>query len=166
MITCKKSYIDVPFAHRQHRHGGQCALVHGHNWSITLTFGCHEPDENGFVVDFGKLKYIRSWIDEHLDHACVFAADDPLREQLTSVGGPEVWKVFVVENCSCEGLARHLFEVFDPMVRATTNGRAFVVAVEVGEDSKNSACHSVTTGAGAFVPERHSSPSEHCPYST
>jgi 6-pyruvoyltetrahydropterin/6-carboxytetrahydropterin synthase len=166
MITCKKSYIDIPFAHRQHLHGGQCALIHGHNWSITLTFGCHEPDENGFVVDFGKLKYIRSWIDEHLDHACVFGADDPVREQLTSVGGPEVWKVFVVENCSCEGLARHLFDVFNPMVGTASDGRAFLLNVEVGEDSKNSASYSVASDVGDFSRELDSSASEHRPYLT
>jgi 6-pyruvoyltetrahydropterin/6-carboxytetrahydropterin synthase len=82
MITCQKTYSDIPWAHRQHRHDGHCALIHGHNGSITLTFGCHAPDENGFVVDFGKLKFLQRWIDETLDHACVFSTEDPLREAL------------------------------------------------------------------------------------
>lgn len=141
MITCTKTYADIPFAHRQHRHDGLCRLVHGHNWSLTLTFGCLQPDENGFVVDFGKLKFLKDWITKHLDHACVFNRDDPLREALTAVGGAEVWKTYVVESCSCEGLARHLFELFDAMVRGDTNGRAFLVAIEVEEDSKNSGAY-------------------------
>ena len=141
MITCRKTYADIPFAHRQHKHAGHCALIHGHNWTITLTFGCHEPDANGFVVDFGDLKYLKRWIDEHLDHACVFNADDPLRETLVAAGGPAVWKSFVVESCSCEGLARHLFDVFDPLVRDHTGDRAFLVEVEIEEDSKNSAAY-------------------------
>ena len=41
-----------------------------------MTFACHETDENGFVIDFGKLKYIKNWIDEHLDHACLFNQED------------------------------------------------------------------------------------------
>ncbi len=138
-VTCRKIYTDIPWAHRQHRHDGHCAQIHGHNWSIAVTFGCTALDANGFVVDFGRLKYLRAWIDEHLDHACVFNADDPLREALAAVGGPEVWKVYVVESCSCEGMARHLFAVFDPLVRTHTEGRAFVKAVEVIEDSRNSA---------------------------
>ena len=69
MITCKKTYTDIPWAHRQHRHDGHCAFIHGHNWSITIIFGCHATDENGFVVDFGKLKFLEEWIDTHLDHA-------------------------------------------------------------------------------------------------
>ncbi len=138
MITCRKIYTDIPFAHRQHRHDGHCRFIHGHNWSIALTFGCRVPDENGFVVDFGKLKYLKDWITRHLDHACVFNRDDPLREPLTEVGGDAAWKTYVVESCSCEGLARHLFEVFDPMVRAHTGDRAFVLEIEVVEDSRNS----------------------------
>jgi 6-pyruvoyltetrahydropterin/6-carboxytetrahydropterin synthase len=138
MLTCKKVYSDIPIAHRQHRHDGHCARIHGHNWAVGVTFGCHEVDANGFVVDFGKVKYLRDWLAEHLDHACLFNEDDPLRKQLLAAA-PECWKSYVVKDCSCEGLARHLYDVFDRMVRDQTQGRAFVVAVEVAEDSKNSA---------------------------
>lgn len=140
MITCRKTYADVPFAHRQHHHDGHCAFIHGHNWSFTLTFGCHEADANGFVVDFGKLKFIKQWIEQHLDHACVFNESDPLREPIVAAC-PGAWKVYLVPSCSCEGLAQHLFTVFDHLVREHTEGRAFVVSVEVIEDSKNSATY-------------------------
>lgn len=140
-VTCRKIYTDIPWAHRQHRHDGHCAQVHGHNWSIAVTFGCTELDPNGFVVDFGRLKYLRAWIDEHLDHACVFNREDPLREALVAVGGARVWKPYVVDCCSCEGMARHLWTVFDPLVRAQTQSRAFVVSVELTEDSRNSALY-------------------------
>ena len=76
MLTCKKTYRDIPFAHRQHTHDGHCVFIHGHNWSITLTFACREVDVNGFVIDFGKLRYIKNWIDERLDHACLFNEND------------------------------------------------------------------------------------------
>jgi 6-pyruvoyltetrahydropterin/6-carboxytetrahydropterin synthase len=138
MLTCRKTYADIPFAHRQHQHDGHCALIHGHNWAFTLTFGCTTTDANGFVVDFGKLKFLREWINHHLDHACVFNADDPLRDTLIAAA-PGAWKSYVVESCSCEGLAHHLHGVFDSLVRAHTSGRAFVLAVEVIEDAKNAA---------------------------
>jgi 6-pyruvoyltetrahydropterin/6-carboxytetrahydropterin synthase len=143
VLTCRKTYTDIPWAHRQHKHEGHCAFIHGHNWTITITFGCYEPDANGFVVDFGKLKFLKVWIEKHLDHACVFSADDPMIEPLRSVGGSAVWKTYTVPNCSCEGIARHLFEVFSPMVSQASDGRAFVSAIEVAEDSKNSATFSV-----------------------
>jgi 6-pyruvoyltetrahydropterin/6-carboxytetrahydropterin synthase len=144
VLTCRKTYLDIPWAHRQHRHDGHCALIHGHNWGITIVFGCHATDDNGFVVDFGKLKYLKTWIDEHLDHACVFSSDDPLIEKLSAIGGPAVWKTYLVPNCSCEGMAEHLHGVFDTMVQKTTHGRAFVISIEVTEDSKNSAMYSIS----------------------
>lgn len=140
MVTCSKTYSDIPFAHRQHRHGGHCKLVHGHNWSIRVTFACGEPDANGFVVDFGDLKFLRRWIEDNLDHACVFNADDPLRAALVAAA-PEAWKVYVVPSCSSEGLAEHLHGVFDGLVRAHTGGRAWVAEVEVFEDTRNAAVY-------------------------
>ncbi|WP_083270409.1 6-pyruvoyl trahydropterin synthase family protein [Lacunisphaera limnophila] len=137
--TCKKVYTDIPWAHRQHRHDGHCAFIHGHNWSIGVTFGCTQLDENGFVVDFGKLKFLKDWINDRLDHACVFNREDPLKEALVAVGGAKAWKIYVVECCSCEGMAKHIFEVFDELIRQYTQDRAYVVSVEVVEDSKNSA---------------------------
>ena len=152
MITCKKIYTDIPWAHRQHRHDGHCAFVHGHNWSIAITCGCHEPDENGFVIDFGKLKFLKHWIHEHLDHACVFNADDPLRESLVRVGGSAVWKPYVVPSCSCEGMAEHLYQIFGPMIREASKGRVFILSIEVTEDSKNSAIYTAAAGAGPSTP--------------
>lgn len=138
MLTCKKTYFDVPFAHRQHLHDGHCSFVHGHNWDISVAFACDKTDENGFVVDFGKLKFLKNWIDENLDHACVFSASDPLRERLREAA-PEAWKIYIVEQCSCEGLAKHLFGVFNKMVADTTASRVRVISVEVSEDKKNTA---------------------------
>ncbi len=148
MTTCKKIYRDIPWAHRQHRHDGHCALIHGHNWSIAVTFAAAALDENGFVVDFGKLKFLEDWIDAHLDHACVFNADDPMKDPLLAVGGTAIWKPYVVASCSCEGMARHLFEVFGGLVQAATQGRVAVAAVEVEEDSKNSATYAAGSGGG------------------
>ncbi len=138
MLKCRKVYFDIPFAHRQHMHDGHCSFVHGHNWDIAITFACDKTDENGFVVDFGKLKFIKGWIDENLDHACVFSKSDPLWRTLRDAA-PEAWKICLVDECSCEGLAKYFFEVFGKMVSEATSGRARVAAVEVSEDKKNTA---------------------------
>ena len=138
MTTCTKKYFDIPFAHRQHLHDGHCSFVHGHNWDIFITFACDRLDENGFVVDFGKLKFLSEWIGKNLDHACVFAHSDPLKEKLVGAA-PEAWKIYEVDSCSCEGLAAHFLEIFDALVRENTNNRVWVCCVEVSEDKKNSA---------------------------
>ncbi|MFP4069431.1 MAG: 6-pyruvoyl trahydropterin synthase family protein [Verrucomicrobiota bacterium] len=142
MLTCTKTYRDIPFAHRQHCHDGRCALIHGHNWTITLTFACSETDANGFVVDFGKLKYLKHWIDEHLDHACLLNEDDPEKNRLLETLADFI-KPYLVPNCSCEGLCLHLHGVFDALVREQTNDRVWITAVTIEEDSKNSASFQV-----------------------
>ncbi|HAV14093.1 MAG TPA: 6-carboxytetrahydropterin synthase [Opitutae bacterium] len=140
MLTCKKTYRDIPFAHRQHNHDGHCALIHGHNWSINLTFACSKTDANGFVVDFGKLKYLKQWIDTHLDHACLFNESDPEKDALLANAG-HLFKPYFLPNSSCEGLAQHIHSIFDPMVREQTKSRVWIIEVEIDEDSKNSACY-------------------------
>ncbi len=140
MLSCTKTYFDVPFAHRQYLHDGRCSFIHGHNWDISVGFSCSELDENGFVVDFGKLKFLKEWIDANLDHACVFSEGDPLVEKLVGAA-PEAWKIYIVEQCSCEGIARHLYGVFDALVRKNTNSRAWVSSVRVWEDKKNAALY-------------------------
>jgi len=142
MFTCQKTYSDIPFAHRQHKHDGHCRQIHGHNWSFTFKFGCQRLDECGFVVEFGKLKPLRDWISENLDHACVFNQDDPMLDQFTGMMdqlGRNVFKAYVVDQCSSEGLAKHLYHVGDPMIRGLTDGRAHLLSVTVIEDSRNRA---------------------------
>jgi len=140
MFICKKTYSDIPFAHRQHKHEGHCAQIHGHNWSITLTFACKEIDANGFVIDFGKLRYIKNWIDEHLDHACLFNQDDTDAQEMLAHFEP-LFKTYLLPSCSCEGIAQHLHQIFDRMVRSETGDRVWITSVEITEDAKNSALY-------------------------
>lgn len=140
MLSCKKTYQDIPFAHRQHLHDGHCSFIHGHNWSITLTFSCHEPDANGFVVDFGDLKYLKQWLQEHFDHACLINESDVEGQRLIAQH-PKLFKAYLIPNASCEGVAQHLYTIFNPMVIAHTDSRAWITQVEVEEDRKNAAVY-------------------------
>ena len=105
---------------------------------VPLTFAYHETDASGLDVDFGQPGYLRRWIEKHLDHACLFNQDDPERERLMEQFGG-LFKAYTLPNCSCEGLAKHLFEIFEPMVSEASESRAWIIAVEVEEDAKNSA---------------------------
>lgn len=141
MLTCSKTYRDIPLSHRQPRHPGRCSRIHGHSWTITLTFGAETLDEHGFIVDFGELHYLSDWIDEHFDHATVVASDDPRLDELQTLADSCLLKLSLVDNASCEGIAKHLYETFQPMVAENTDGRARLVSVELHEDSRNSALY-------------------------
>lgn len=137
MLTCTKLYADIPFAHRQHLHDGHCAKIHGHNWSFEFTFAADRPDANGFVIDFGKLKKLKVWLDLTFDHALLLNETDPrLRELHRAIG--DVSRIIVVDNCSCEGLAVWLMRHSDNYLPKEFHDRGGrIVRVRVIEDSKN-----------------------------
>lgn len=141
MITCAKAYPNLPFAHRQPSHDGHCAWIHGHNWSFVFTFAATTLDACGFVIDFGKLGFLKEWLAQRFDHTLVLNHDDPelprIRQMLV---GPDVLaSIFEVPDCSCEGLAAFLLREVNAVILAHTDNRVSVTRVEVVEDSKNSA---------------------------
>ena len=149
MKTCSKTYTDFPFAHRQHKHSGHCRFIHGHNWTFTFEFACDRDNGQGFVIDFGRLKWLKTWLEKHFDHTCVLNHDDPLVGQFHSVGGDDAWDITVVPDASCEGIAQFVFEqvnallASDQVLEGEDVGRGIrVVSLVVYEDSKNSAKYS------------------------
>lgn len=48
--------------------GHQCARHHGHNAVVRIVLASDDLDDTGFVVDYGELKPIKTWIDNELDH--------------------------------------------------------------------------------------------------
>jgi 6-pyruvoyltetrahydropterin/6-carboxytetrahydropterin synthase len=160
MITCTKKYSEFPFAHRQHNHDGHCRLIHGHNFDFEFTFGCEQLDENGFVIDFGKLKHLKEWLTKHFDHTLVLNERDPmlphLQEALSDCSSTrirpdlELSKIVVVPNCGAEGLAQWLLmeanrNFFGHAQRLYAARHVEVVKVTVYEDSRNSATFSIQT---------------------
>lgn len=158
--TCSKLFGPFAAAHRQHRHDGHCALIHGHNWSIELTFTSDSLDENQFVVDFGKLKWLRAYLEDLFDHTLLINADDPALGYLRTVldnsaqreGFCTLAKIIEVPSCGAEGLGEYLLNQVN--VRLTHPGFVSpeaaedysqrcvrVVSVTVFEDEKNKATY-------------------------
>jgi 6-pyruvoyltetrahydropterin/6-carboxytetrahydropterin synthase len=48
--------------------GHQCGRLHGHSYEFTVFLIGSELMEEGWLVDFGELRVIKSFIDDHLDH--------------------------------------------------------------------------------------------------
>jgi 6-pyruvoyltetrahydropterin/6-carboxytetrahydropterin synthase len=139
-LTCSKVYSDLPFAHRQPNHDGHCAHIHGHNWSFKFTFEADTIDECGFVVDFGKLKWLKKFIDCNFDHTTVLNSSDPHLEHIRSALEPDgLITIVTVPDCSSEGLASFLLDTVNVVIAQKTCGRVRVKSVEVIEDNKNSA---------------------------
>ena len=142
MITCTKTYRDIPLSHRQPFHEGRCSRLHGHSWAITLTFEAKELDGNGFVIDFGDLHFLKDWIDENLDHSTALKENDPMLNECEKLEKQGLLNILLVESASCEGIAQFLYHTFQPMIEQKTNGRVRIQTLHLEEDSKNSATYS------------------------
>lgn len=134
-----KSFLNYPCSHRQWRHSGHCAFVHGYSRSFHFVFEARALTETGFVVDFGGLKPFKVMLDELFDHTLLLNQDDPLLEYFRELERLGACKLTVLPNVGMEGTARHLFTQMNEYLLKETRGRAWCVSVEVRENEKNSA---------------------------
>lgn len=139
VFTTTKSYKDLPAAHRQHNHKGHCSKVHGHNWAFDIVFYAHVLDENDFVLDIGKIGFIKEWFDGFFDHTLLINKYDPKRRFYEDDPDNDVR---IVENCGMEALARMAFLRIQKMLESymandVSQRGLRVCAVTCWEDSKN-----------------------------
>lgn len=111
-------------AHRLPHLGGKCASLHGHSWLVAVEAAPTGPLADGVVADMRALKQVfGGWVDEHLDHAALLGADDPLVPPLMQAGcrvypvgcGPEsvglVWPTVETVAALLANVARQAFAI-------------------------------------------------------
>ena len=140
-LRSTKSFWNYPCSHRQWRHGGHCAFIHGYSRSFHFTFEASELDSFGFVVDFGAFKKFREMLDKWFDHTLLLNADDPLLEEFRALESKGACKITVLPNVGMEGTAHFLYQKMNDFLSVETAGRATCVKVEVRENDKNSAIY-------------------------
>lgn len=146
MTTIRKVFPKIPFAHRQHTHGGHCQFVHGHDWTFIFEFEGEPDAKTGFILDFGGnfMKSVREDLDELFDHALVLNQDDALGIQMTeNKAYARMFKVLTIPSCSSEGIAAFLWSRYYEKVLKATNKKTRLHRIEVIEGDKNSAVLSV-----------------------
>ncbi len=134
-----KSFFNYPCSHRRWRHDGHCAHVHGYSRSFHFTFECLERTENGFVMDFGKLSQVKTYLEDTFDHTLLLDADDPLLSKFRELEELGACRLVTFEDVGMEGTAHHVFKTVSSMIEKSTNGRVWITKLEVKENNKNSA---------------------------
>lgn len=138
-LTSTKVFHDYPCSHRQHKHDGHCAFVHGYSRSFHFVFACSHLDECGFVVDFGKLKFMKAYLENMFDHTLLLNPDDPLIPEFTLLEMKGAFDLRVMKyGVGMEATAREVLEEMHAHLQMATKGRAWVVSLEVRENQKNS----------------------------
>jgi 6-pyruvoyltetrahydropterin/6-carboxytetrahydropterin synthase len=140
-FTSTKRFTGFPCTHRQWRAESHCRFVHGYSREFYFEFACTERTIEGWVVDFGGLKEVKSMLEHYFDHTFLAAQDDPELKVWQDLDQKGVIQLRVLPNPSMEGTAEWVFKAVDKMVREKTKNRAWVTMVEVSENEKNSAIY-------------------------
>lgn len=101
-------------AHRLPNHEGKCKKLHGHNYIITLHICTQDQYVRGvdtmpdMIMDFADIKsHYGKQLDEWFDHMTVLHTEDPLRDKLVDVLGPE--NVLLMNNApTAENMAAYI----------------------------------------------------------
>jgi 6-pyruvoyltetrahydropterin/6-carboxytetrahydropterin synthase len=144
MYTVTKTYgaeRGLSAAFRQWRAKSHCRYIHGYALAITLRFGAAELNEQNWVIDFGDLGAVKSFLERTFDHTLCVASDDPDLDQLASLAGLDLADVRVFPHgVGCEKFAEYVFGwVSDWLSDAGHAPRVRLLEVEVREHSGNAA---------------------------
>jgi 6-pyruvoyltetrahydropterin/6-carboxytetrahydropterin synthase len=100
--------INFCYGHRLLNHQGKCCHLHGHNAKAVIRLESQQLDSLGMVCDFSDIgDYVKSWIDQNLDHNMLLHRDDPVLPLLQQAGE----SVYVMQNNpTAENIARLIYE--------------------------------------------------------
>lgn len=142
-ISTKEYCHLAPLAYRQWRADSHCNLIHGYALTFRFEFECDELDVRNWAMDYGGLKPLKDFLEEHFDHVLLLAQDDPHYADIKRLGDLGLAKITEVEKTGCEGLADYLYEyintIFLPNYGTQEAARLWCSKVEVRETPSNMA---------------------------
>ena len=118
-----------------------CHLLHGYSLAFRFTFGCDQLDNKNWAVDFGSLKPLKKWLEDHFDHKTAVDINDPHLDKLKELEKHDLAEIVVFDGVGAEMFAKHAFDFADKLIREQTNNRCYVVEVECMEHGANSAIY-------------------------
>jgi len=147
-IKSTKIFKNLPCGHAQFfdlepdGSPGDCSSIHGYDRAVEFTFA-GEVDAMGWIVPFGELKDVKTFLEYYFDHVTVLPANDPrlnqITEEMTAPGGL-LGKVRILPSgVSMEMSSLFIWEHVNHYIYKITNGRCYVERVRVYEHDRNDA---------------------------
>ena len=130
-FTSTKRFIDFPCTHRQWLADSHCKYIHGYSREFYFEFQSNELTKEGWVVDFGGLKEVRTWLEYMFDHTFLAADDDPHLSLFKEMDEKSIIQLRVLPNVGMEGTAKYVYETVNEMIKVRTQGRAWVKHVAI-----------------------------------
>lgn len=123
---------------RQWRADSHCKYLHGYSLQVTVTFRSLELDDRNWVMDFGSLKPLKTWLELMFDHKTLIAKDDPHIDFFKSQEFRAVGDLQLVDHVGCEAFAKMISDWLDDyLLRIVGTLDIWVECVEVREHEGN-----------------------------
>lgn len=107
-------------------------------WKIALEFSTVHLSEEGWVVDFGGFKELRSLLEDRFDHKTLIAEDDPYLDEICALAGVGVLDPVVVPGVGMEAFCLQVAEIVWSWLR-DSGLECTLSKVEVREHGGNAA---------------------------
>jgi len=120
-----------------------CHLLHGYSLGFKFTFACEYLDNKNWAVDFGGLKPLKAWLEDHFDHKTAIDRADPHIDTFIELEKKGLIDLRVFDGVGAEKFAQHAFEFADALIKEKTDSRCWVHSVECSEHGANSAIYGV-----------------------
>ena len=120
-----------------------CHLLHGYSLGFKFTFACEYLDNKNWAVDFGGLKPLKAWLEDHFDHKTAIDRADPHMDVFLDLEKKGLIDLRVFDGVGAEKFAQHAFEFADALIKEKTDSRCWVHSVECAEHGANSAIYGV-----------------------
>ena len=133
--------IGLSACFRQPNAHSHCKLLHGYALQFKFTFSCESLDERNWVVDFGGLKPLKAWLEDHFDHKTALDVNDPHLDKFRELEELDLVDIVMFDGVGAEMFAKHAFDFADKLIREKTDNRCYVVKVECAEHGANSAIY-------------------------
>lgn len=119
-----------------------CQYLHGYALSVAIQFSAPTLDDRNWVVDFGGLAEVKTWLRDTFDHKTVVAIDDPQLEWFREAEKRGIVDLVVLPAVGCEKFAELVYEKASSwLVDAGLSPRCRVAKVEIKEHGANSAIY-------------------------
>ncbi len=126
-------------AFRQWKADSHCKYMHGYSLEFEFEFGATQLNEKNWVVDFGGLKELESWLRNNFDHKTLVASDDPELSIFQELNERGIIDMVIVESTGAEMFAKMAMDYSSNLIKSQYGDRCWVESVTVREHGANSA---------------------------
>ncbi|MBN8649321.1 MAG: 6-carboxytetrahydropterin synthase [Caulobacterales bacterium] len=117
-----------------------CRFLHGYALKISIEFAAIELDNKNWVVPFGGLKEIKSYLISIFDHKTLIAQNDPELENFKLMHQAEMIDMIIVPAIGIEIFARLIFKYIEEWLSSNNfSNRIALRKVTIREHDGNGA---------------------------